>query len=206
MERPILWKWGVFFTKKYGAFTCVFCDGDYRWRMPDFLVDILPVMGVVVAWVVTVCLLVVGFIGTLVPFLPGHLIIFFAAVAHWLMLRENSGVEWWTFVTLGLLLILSQVFEFMSGAVGTKWFGGTRWGAAGALIGGVVGMFFMPFGLILGPLIGSTFCEFVFAKKEVRPATVSGVGSVLGTVAGLVVKVIVGVVMIVWFVVDVFWI
>ena len=122
------------------------------------------------------------------------------------MLREDSGVEWWTFVVLGLLLTLSQIFEFMSGAVGTRWFGGTRWGAAGALIGGIVGMFFMPFGLILGPLIGSTLCEFVFAKKEVKPAAVSGVGSVLGTVAGLIVKVVVGVVMIVWFIVDVIWI
>jgi uncharacterized protein YqgC (DUF456 family) len=50
------------------------------------------------------------------------------------------------------------------------------------------------------------FCEFVFAKKEVGTATVSGVGSVLGTVAGMVIKIIVGVLMIVWLVVDVIWI
>ena len=140
------------------------------------------------------------------PFLPGHLILFFAAAGHWLMLRQDSGVEWWTFVVLGFLLISSQVFEFLSGAAGTRWFGGTRWGAAGALIGGMVGIFFIPFGLILGPLIGSMFCEFVFAKKEVRPATISGVGSVLGTVAGMVVKIIVGVLMDVWFLVDVIWV
>ncbi len=174
--------------------------------MIDFLVNALPEAGTVVAWVVTVCLLVVGLAGTLVPFLPGHLIFFFAAAAHWLMLRGESGVEWWTLVVLGLLLALSQVFEFLSGAMGTRWFGGTRWGAAGALVGGAVGMFFMPFGLILGPLVGSAFCEFFFAQKEVRPAAVSGVGSVLGTVAGLVVKVVVGVLMIAWFVVDVIWI
>jgi uncharacterized protein YqgC (DUF456 family) len=174
--------------------------------MVDFLVESLPVMGVVAAWVVTACLLALGFVGTLVPFLPGHLILFFAAIAHWLMLRQDSGVEWWTFVVLGFLLILSQVFEFLSGAAGTRWFGGTRWGAFGALIGGIGGIFFIPFGLILGPLIGSMFCEFVFAKKEVRSATVSGVGSVLGTVAGMVIKIIVGVLMIVWFVVDVIWV
>ena len=101
---------------------------------------------------------------------------------------------------------MSQAFEFLSGAMGTRWFGGTRWGAAGALIGGMVGIFFIPFGLLLGPLIGSMFCEFVFAKKEVRPATVSGIGSVLGTAAGMVVKVVVGVLMVVWLVVDVIWI
>jgi len=174
--------------------------------MADFMNEYLPVLGVSVAWMVTGCLLITGLIGTLVPFLPGHLIIFFAAFAHWLMLGEDSGVEWWTFVVLGVLLAVSQLLEFMSGAMGTRWFGGTRWGAAGALIGGIVGMFFMPFGLILGPLIGSMLSEFIFAKKEVRPATVSGVGSVLGTLAGLLVKIVVGVIMIVWFVVDVIWI
>jgi uncharacterized protein YqgC (DUF456 family) len=40
----------------------------------------------------------------------------------------------------------------------------------------------------------------------VRPATISGVGSVLGTAAGMVVKIIVGVLMIAWFVVDVIWV
>ena len=174
--------------------------------MLDFLYESLPLMGIVAAWLVTACLLILGLVGTLVPFLPGHLILFFAAVSHWLMLRQDSGVEWLTLVVLGFLLILSQVFEFLSGAAGTRWFGGTRWGAAGALIGGIVGIFFIPFGLILGPLIGSMFCEFVFAKKEVRPATISGVGSVLGTAAGMVVKIIVGVLMIAWFVVDVIWV
>ena len=98
--------------------------------MVDFLVESLPVMGAVAAWVVTISLLVLGFVGTLVPFLPGHLDFVFCGGAHWLMLRQDSGVEWWTFVVLGVLLILSQVFEFLSGAAGTRWFGGTRWGAA----------------------------------------------------------------------------
>ena len=87
--------------------------------MVDFLIESLPVMGVLAAWLVTACLLALGLVGTLVPFLPGHLILFFAAVGHWLMLRGESGVEWWTFVVLGLLLALSQVFEFLSGAMGT---------------------------------------------------------------------------------------
>ncbi len=158
------------------------------------------------AWLITGSLIVLGFIGTLVPFLPGHLILFFAAIAHRLMLGADSGVEWWTFVVLGVLLTISQILEFMSGAMGTRWFGGSKWGAAGALAGGVVGLFFMPFGLILGPLIGSMLFELMFAKKKVKPATVSGVGSVLGTVAGLAIKVVVGLMMIGWFIVDVIWI
>ena len=170
------------------------------------MAELLPTLGTGVAWLVTACLLIAGFIGTLIPFLPGHLIIFIAAIAHWLMLRDDSGVEWWTFTVLAVLLIVSQVLEFLSGAMGARWFGGSKWGAGGALLGGIVGMFFMPFGLILGPLIGAMVFEFSFAKKEVKESTISGVGSVLGTVAGLIIKAIVGVMMIVWFVVDVIWI
>lgn len=158
--------------------------------------------GVAVAWLVTSCLIIVGLAGCLIPILPGHVILLLAAVIHRLMLGESSGIRWWSFVVLSLLLIASQAFEFFSGAAGTKWFGGSKWGAWGALIGGIVGMFFFPFGLILGPLIGALLFEKFFAKKENTPALVSGVGSVLGTVAGMIVKFAVGLVMAGWILVD----
>lgn len=162
------------------------------------------------AWAVTVCLLVIGFAGCFIPVIPGHLMILLAAVSHRILLGTlmglDSGVEWWTFVVLGLLLAIGQAFDFFSGAAGAKWFGGTRWGAAGAMVGGLVGMFFMPFGLVLGPLVGAYAFEALFAKQETRPAVVSGVGSAVGTLASLVVKVIIGVVMIAWLLVDIAWI
>ena len=163
-------------------------------------------VGTGVAWFVTACLLLAGLVGCVFPVLPGHLIILLAAVAHRLMLGQASGVEWWTFVVLALMLAASQAFEIFSGAAGAKWFGGTRWGAAGALVGAIVGMFFMPFGLLLGPLVGAWLFEMWFAKKDIKPAAVSGVGSVVGTVAGLAVKLAIGVAMIGWFLIDVFWI
>lgn len=123
-----------------------------------------------------------------------------------MMLGKESGVGWWSFGVLGALLVASQVFEFVSGAAGAKWFGGTKWGAAGAIVGGIAGMFFMPFGLILGPLLGAYGFEALFAKQETGPAVKSGVGSAVGTLASIGVKIVVGVVMIVWFAADVFFI
>jgi len=162
--------------------------------------------GWLAAWSVTVCLVIVGLVGCVIPALPGHVFILLAAVSHRLLFGADSGVEWWTFVVLGALLAASQAFEFFSGAAGTKWFGGTRWGAAGAMIGGIVGMFFMPFGLLLGPLLGATTFEMAFAKKKAKPATVSGVGSVVGVAAGMVVKLVVGFLMTAWLFADIFWI
>lgn len=164
-------------------------------------------VGTGAAWIVTICLLIAGIIGCIIPILPGHLIILIAAIAHRLFLgREGSGLEWWSFVILVLLMAISQTFEFVSGAAGTKWFGGTRWGALGAFIGSIVGMFFMPFGLLLGPLIGAFAAEMIVARKKPVFAASSGMGSVVGTVAGLAMKIVVGALMILWFFADVFFI
>lgn len=164
-------------------------------------------VGTGMAWFVTACLLLAGMVGCVLPILPGHLILVIAALAHRLMLgAEKSGLEWWSFAVLVLLMAVSQVFEMISGAAGTKWFGGTRWGALGAIVGSVVGMFFMPLGLLVGPLVGAMVCEIGFARKETRPAVISGVGSVVGTLAGMGVKIFIGVLMIAWFFIDVFFI
>jgi len=163
-------------------------------------------VGTATAWLVTISLVVAGLAGCILPVLPGHVLIFLAAVAHRLMLGGDSGVEWWTFAVLFVLLAASQIFEFVSGAVGTKWFGGSRWGAAGALVGGIVGLFFMPFGLVLGPLAGAVLFEVALARKEVQPATVSGVGSAVGVAVGMAVKLVVGFLMTAWLLADIFWI
>lgn len=163
-------------------------------------------VGTGVAWIVTSCLLAAGLIGCVVPVLPGHVILLIGAFAHWLMLRDASGVEWWTFAVLILLAVLSQTFEIASGAAGTRWFGGTRWGVLGAFIGSIAGLFFLPFGLLVGPLAGAFVAEMAFARKNPKFAASSGVGSVVGTLAGMAVKIVVGVLMIVWFLIDVFWI
>jgi uncharacterized protein YqgC (DUF456 family) len=161
-------------------------------------------VGTGVAWLITIGLLVVGAAGCFLPVLPGHLLLFIAAVAHRLMLGAESGLQWWSFVILALLMAASQTLEMLSGAAGAKWFGGSRWGALGALAGGIAGMFFMPFGLLLGPLLGAVAGELVLAKQQTRPAVVSGVGSVVGTLAGMGIKLALGAAMIVWFFLDVF--
>lgn len=162
-------------------------------------------MGMGGTWLVTVILLVVGLVGCVLPVLPGHLIILVAAIGYRLMAGPDAGIAWWGFGVLVLLLTVSQIFEFVSGSVGSRWFGGSKWGAAGALVGSVVGLFFLPFGLLLGPLIGAFGFEMAFARKMTRESAVSGVGSVVGTVAGMGFKIVVGILMVAWFFTDVLW-
>lgn len=167
----------------------------------------MNVAGTGLVWLVTGCLLIAGLIGCILPVLPGHLILLIAVISHHLMHRwllgVDAGLHWWSYAVLIALMAISQTFEFVSGAAGTRWFGGTKWGVAGALIGSLAGMFFLPFGLLLGPLLGAFGFELAFARQELKQATTSGVGSLLGTVAGMIVKLIIGVLMIGWFFLDV---
>ncbi len=155
-------------------------------------------------WLVTGLLMLAGLVGCVVPVLPGHLLIFCGALGYRLMTGPGGGLAWWGVGALLVLMIGSQIFEIVSGSIGSKWFGGTKWGALGALVGGIAGLFFLPIGLLVGPLAGAFGFEMAFAKQKTRPAAVSGVGSVVGTLAGIGVKVAVGAVMIIWFFVDVF--
>ncbi|MFD2257974.1 DUF456 domain-containing protein [Luteolibacter algae] len=155
-------------------------------------------------WIVTGSLLLLGLVGCVLPILPGHLIILAGAIGYRLMAGAEAGILWWGWAILIGLMAVSQIFEIMSGSLGSKWFGGTKWGAIGALIGSIVGLFFMPFGLLIGPLVGAFGFEMAFAKQKSRPAVVSGVGSVVGTLAGMGFKIAVGVLMIAWFFIDVF--
>lgn len=152
-------------------------------------------------WTLTICLLIVGIIGSVVPFLPGPMLIFAAGIIH-TVLRPESGMSTWGIVVLSLGLVLSYVVDFVSGAMGARWFGASRWGIAGVFIGGIVGMFFIPFGLVLGPLIGGISFELIFAKKRLQPAAKSAWGSLLGTGVGLVLRLIVALGMVATFFLD----
>ena len=158
--------------------------------------------GIGAAWFVTICLLLAGAIGCVLPILPGHLIILIAAIAYRLMRGADSGLTGGTFVILILLMVVSQIFEMLSGAAGSRWFGGTKWGALGAIGGSIIGLAFLPFGLLLGPLVGAFLCEFMIAKKQGHQAVISGVGSVVGTLGGMILKIIIGLLMIAWFLIN----
>jgi len=167
---------------------------------PVSLLQVNPSFVAAFWWLLTILLMIVGLIGTIIPLLPGTTIIFAAAVLHRLMLGEQHSVGWWTLGGLLILTIISHALDFFSGSVGAKKFGATRWGVVGGLIGTVVGMFFFPWGLLLGPILGVLTGELL-GGQELLPAGKSTWGTFLGTTAGIIANGIIGVVMVTWFLV-----
>ncbi|MEM7383960.1 MAG: DUF456 domain-containing protein [Verrucomicrobiota bacterium] len=154
-------------------------------------------------WSISVTLMIVGLIGTIMPFIPGPLVIFVGAVVHFLLLPDHHP-GWTAYIVLLVLLLIAFALEYLSASVGAKMFGSTKWGMIGAIVGGMVGIFFSLPGLILGPLIGVFAFEMIFGRKEVKTATRSTWGSLLGGTVGMIAKVVIGVVMVIWFYLCVF--
>ena len=149
----------------------------------------------VVWWVLTVGLMVVGLVGTLVPLVPGTILILCGAVLNHFTLHS---IGWPTLVVLTVFMLLAQALDILSGAMGAKYFGATRWGAIGGILGAIVGFFFGLPGLFIGPLAGAIIGELL-GGKGVLPAGKSGWGTFLGTTAGMIGKFAIGVIMIGWF-------
>ena len=129
--------------------------------------------------------LIAGMAGCILPMIPGPPV----AYAGLLLLHFTDKVQ---FSTTQLLLwltavVLVQILDNFVPMLGSKYSGGSRWGTRGCLIGTVAGLFFMPWGIILGPFLGAFAGELMGGGKTGQ-ALKSGLGSLLGFLLGTVVK------------------
>lgn len=135
------------------------------------------------AKLVVAVLLVLGLAGSLLPFLPGTPLILAAALLHALV-TDFSPIGAGRLLILAGLTALALVLDYVAGAVGVKRFGGSAWSVWGAVIGGVVGLFFGPLGLLLGPVVGAVAGELV-KGGAVEHSLRAGFGAAVGMVCGL---------------------
>ena len=154
-------------------------------------------------WIVTFVLMALGLMGSVFPVLPDSLLILAGAYLQHFTIHSQRAAGWWTLGILTALSVLAHVVDFSAGAMGAKKFGASRWGAVGGMIGGVVGLFFFPIGLFIGPVLGVLAAEILLARKALMPAARSSWGTLLGTMAGMIGKVFIDVAMVVIFLVAV---
>jgi uncharacterized protein YqgC (DUF456 family) len=137
-------------------------------------------------YVLAVVLIVVGFIGTIVPALPGVPLVFLGMlVAAWADGFQHVGL--WTLIGLGVLTVIAVAVDFLAGLAGAKRVGASRMALIGAAIGTIVGIFFGIPGLLLGPFLGALIGELV-AGGTLKRATGVGVGAWIGFLVGTVLK------------------
>lgn len=133
--------------------------------------------------------IVVGFIGCVLPALPGTPLALFGLVL--LHMTSKVSYSWQFFLAWGFAVAVVMVLDYIVPIWGTKKFGGGRKGAWGSAIGMLIGIFvFPPWGLIIGPFVGAVAGEILDGKSQ-KDALRAGFGSFMGFLAGAIMKLVV---------------
>lgn len=137
--------------------------------------------------IVSFLCMVVGIIGCVVPGLPGTPI---AYAGMWIaQASDKVDFSWQVLLIWGVVTVVVSVLDYVVPAWGTKQFGGTQYGVWGSTIGVFAGLFFGPWGVILGPLFGAVIGELLGGKAG-REALRAGWGSFIGILCGTILKLI----------------
>lgn len=133
--------------------------------------------------------IVLGIIGSFLPVLPGPLTSWFGL----LILHLTDAIPMnWTFLIITLLFAIFIWFlDYIIPAIGTKRFGGSKYGMIGTSLGLIVGLLSpIPFGIIIGPFVGALIGELI-NKSDSKTAVKAAFGSFLGFLTSTLIKFIV---------------
>ena len=147
-----------------------------------------------------VFLLIVGFIftltgivGSLLPVLPGP----FMGWIGILLLHLTSIIPFsYPFLIITFLIsVVIWMLDYIIPSMGTKKFGGSRWGAIGTTIGLIIGIIVpIPLGFLFGAFLGALIGELLYNHKDIKRAFKAAFGSFMGFLASTTLKLMVSLV------------
>ncbi len=150
--------------------------------------------GQIILWIVVVALFVIGLAGTILPTLPGNLLILAGALVYGICTGFEE-VTLWILAALAGISVGAQVLDYVGEAYGARRFGATKYGIWGAIIGGIAGFMTLNIaGLLLGLFLGAVIPELLFGGRNLKGALRVGWGSLLGFLGGTLMKFILGLV------------
>ncbi len=150
------------------------------------------------ALVLAIILFGVGLLGSILPILPGPIIIFAGMLLYGFM-TDFATLDTYFFLLQALVVVLIFSIDYLASAAGTKRSGGSKQAAWGAAVGIIPGLlFFGPLGIVIGPFMGAVAVELL-RGVEINQAFRIGFGTLIGVLGGTVLKVLIGIMMIVYF-------
>lgn len=139
-------------------------------------------------WMLTVGLIVLGLLGTVLPVLPGTILVLSGVfLGAWIDDFSRVGVT--TLVVVTLLGLLAWGLDYVAGLMGAKKAGASKLALLGAATGTVVGLFMGLVGVLFMPLVGAAVGEYLAQNNHTRAVKV-GVATWVGIMVGLIAKVV----------------
>lgn len=145
-------------------------------------------------WVLSIALIVLGLAGTVLPLLPGTLLVWGGIVlGAWI--DDFARVGTTSVVVVTVLALLAWALDYVAGLMGAQKVGASKQALLGAALGTVVGLFMGLVGVLFMPLVGAAIGEYL-ARKDQNRAVKVGVATWLGVMVGLIAKVVLAFVMV----------
>ncbi len=155
------------------------------------------------AVIIAIIVMLLGIAGTIVPFIPGIPLIFLAIAGYgWYEGFHSVGTKY--IAIMAGLTILSFAVEYLASTLGAKYFGSSKKGIIGALIGTCLGLFLLPpLGILIGPWIGACAGELL-SGKDLATAMRTSLGTLAGIFSGLAFNLILAIIMLTSFLIIIF--
>ncbi|ULG72462.1 DUF456 domain-containing protein [Macrococcus brunensis] len=154
-------------------------------------------------WLLVIVSFILAFVSLVVPIIPGVLMMWIGFLIYHFAI-DSTTLSWFFWIVMIIITALMLVSDYVAGSYFVKRYGGSKAGEITALISVIVGSFvYPPFGIILFPLI-AVFIVELLVVQDMRKAMDASLGSLLGFLASTFAKLIMLIVMIVWFIIDVF--
>ncbi|WP_158845712.1 DUF456 domain-containing protein [Algibacter sp. L1A34] len=136
--------------------------------------------------------IILGIIGSFLPVLPGPVTSWFGLlIAHFTDAVPMNK----SFLIITLLIAIAiWVLDYIIPVIGTKRFGGTKYGVIGTTVGLIVGLIApIPGGIIIGPFFGALIGELI-NKNDAKTATKAAFGSFIGFLTSTFIKFVVAII------------
>lgn len=141
-------------------------------------------------WVLSAALIVVGLAGTVLPVLPGTVLVWGGIVlGAWI--DDFTRVSSTTVVVISVLAVFAWGLDYAAGLMGAQKAGASKQALVGAAVGTVLGLFMGFVGVLFMPLVGAAVGEYLARKDQGRAIRV-GVATWIGIMLGLIAKVVIG--------------
>jgi uncharacterized protein YqgC (DUF456 family) len=132
-------------------------------------------------------LILLGLVGSVLPVLPGPPLSFIG-IFLLALTRNFSPPLTPTFIIIMLVITITVTgVDYLLPLIGAKKYGASKWGIYGSIGGMIIGVFFSPFGMLLGAFIGAVLVEWMVSRKE-RQALRAGWGIFIGSLLGTILK------------------
>ncbi len=141
---------------------------------------------VILAWTLAILLILAGLVASFVPILPGTTLILLGALLQKWLLPDT--LTWMAVGWMAAFWLLSVAADFGCTLLGTRLFGGSKWGMAGATGGALAGIFFSLPAIVLGSMLGAAIAEKWLGRRSGDEALRSGAGAAVGLLFSLLAK------------------